>query len=135
VNIILIPPTAIFDLYPLLAEYFDKFADRATDGTTAHGLALDVANTVQQCWVVREEKILAVALTKLERGSILTAVLTHCTGTEREKWQDLLGDELEAWAGAVGAARFKAICRGGWSPFLKSRGMRETHRILEKNIG
>lgn len=125
----------VAEMWPMLKPAFDSFAERAADGT-AHGYLADCLNKKRQCWIVYDGKLKAVALTQIERGEEKTILdLTHCYGEGREDWQKELVEEIRNWGRSVGAAHFRAICRPGWTKFLREMGLRETHRVMEQSIG
>jgi len=132
INIVGLPPDRIFEVYLGVREYFESFAERSRGETTAAQLAFDVAQGKQQCWIINIDGIRGCALTRFD-GKVVE--ITHCSGSAREEWQDALVSEIEAWAKHVKAFRVRTINRPGWTPFLKTRGYRETHRIMERDIG
>jgi len=133
VNIIGLQPENIAELWPLLKPAFDSFAERASDGTT-HGYLADCLNKKRQCWIVYDGAVKAVALTEVSTGEKAVVDLTHCYGQGREDWQEELVSEVMDWGKSIGAVHFRAICRPGWTKFLKGMGMRETHRVMERAI-
>jgi len=124
----------VAELWPILKPAFDSFADRATVGATHEYLA-DCLMKKRQCWIVHDGGVKAVALTEVSEGERKIVDLTHCYGEGREGWQEELVEEIRNWAKSIGAVHFRAVCRPGWTKFLKGMGMRETHRIMEQDIG
>lgn len=126
-------PQNIAEIWPLLKPAFDSFAERAADGE-AHGYLADCLEARRQCWVVYDEGVRAVALTEVKTGAIKSVEMTHCYGEGREDWQEVLVTELQKWARSIGAKHFRAVCRPGWVKFLKTMGLRETHRVMEQGL-
>jgi len=54
-------------------------------------------------------------------------------GFDREQWQELL-PQFEQMLRDAGCAMCRTICRPGWSRFLKPRGYRLRHVIMEKPL-
>lgn len=127
-------PDKLVEVWPHLKWAFDSFSGRS-HATRAHEFLEDVLAGRRQCWiVVEDDKVQAVALTEAKKGNGLTISLTHCAGEFREAWQEDLVSTLRDWAKAQGATRFMAVCRPGWTPFLKTMGLRETHRVMEQDL-
>jgi hypothetical protein len=62
-----------------------------------------------------------------------TGVLMWCAGSSAVAWFPLVR-EMEAWFRGFGCTRIKAVCRPGWSRWLKAEGYAETHRVMEKDL-
>ena len=130
-----IPAEKFEGWYPKLEWAFESFAERSRGEATKEDLAGQVMATTSQCWIVWDNKVKAVALTEVKEGRIKSVTLTHCAGDGREAWQKPLVNELKKWAKHIGATRFATVNRPGWTPFLREMGLRETHRIMEQDIG
>jgi hypothetical protein len=127
---------ALGGIFRHVQEYFESFAARSK-ATTVEGLWQDVVTSKRQMWLAFEgDDIKACALSKFEKGEAGSTVeMTHCSGEEREKWAEQLVNMVRDWAKAEGATSFRTYSRPGWTPFLKKMGMRETHRVMEQDIG
>lgn len=112
---------------------FDHFEERSRGEAEKGQLIADIMSDRRQVWLVVSDKVKAVALTEVLGGKIV--VLTHCTGENHTEWASDLVDTVQDWAKHIGAATIRAVCRPGWSKFLKNKGMKETHRVLETQIG
>lgn len=121
--------------YPALKWAFDSFAERSQESDTAEDIAGQVIAKTSQCWIVWDNEVKAVALTEVKEGREKSVTLTHCAGRNREEWQAALVEEIRNWAKHIGATRFATVNRPGWTPFLRGMGLRETHRVMEQDIG
>jgi len=54
-------------------------------------------------------------------------------GFGREQWQELL-PEFEQMLRDAGCVMCRPVCRPGWSRYLKQRGYRLKHVIMEKPL-
>ena len=122
-------------VFPLVEWHFNSFADRSRGEITVSDLVAQVLDKTRQCWIATDQGIHACALTRVEDGRIKTVDMTHCAGAGREEWQKELVAEILAWAKSIGADRFRTINRPGYSKMLQGFGLRETHRLMELDIG
>lgn len=134
-TIVGLPPDTIFDVFPLIRGYFESFAKRTRGEVTAVGLARDVASGSKQCWIARDDDVKACALTRIWDGDVRVVEIVYCAGADREGWQSEMVDKIAEWAEEIGAQRLRTINRPGWAAFLRSKGLRETHRVMERDIG
>ena len=67
----------------------------------------------------------------IRRGDDLIGELCWTTGQGMREWQHLL-DVLEQLLKDAGCVEIRPICRLGWTRFLKSRGYKTTHMMMEK---
>lgn len=109
----------------LLKPFFEDFAQSTRGEASAERLRELVRDEHRQCWIALDGEIYAVGLTESTKASVW---FDFCTGKERELWQDAMVDAVEKHAGK---RIVKTFSRPGWTPFLKSRGYRETHRVME----
>lgn len=93
----------------------------------------DFADKHLQLWVVTDDRVVAFATTRITTDGAVE--IPMCAGEQREAWQGDLLDTITAWGAENGAKRIRIIGRPGWAAFLRSKGMRETHRIMERDIG
>lgn len=124
-------PKEIDAYWPHLEERFKSFEDRTHGDVTAELLKEDCQAGRRQCWAAVHEGIEAVALTEVA-GLNNRVWLEYCAGEGRLDWQDKIVDAIEEWAREIGAPGVLTFSRTGWTPFLKSKGYLETHRIMEK---
>lgn len=68
-----------------------------------------------------------------QRGPDLIGEIVWLTGKGMHEWRHLL-PEMENYLKQRGCAEIKPICRPGWSRFLKQRGFRTTHLVMEKKL-
>lgn len=118
-----------------LEPFFRNFEERSRGEVTAEELREFCAVGLKQCWAaVDGTRIHAVALTEVLENPLKTVLLDFCTGVGREDWRDMMVETIRDWARHMGAQRFRAICRPGWTKELKALGLRETHRVLEEDL-
>lgn len=122
------------DLYPQIKWAFESFAERSWEADEADDFASQVMAETSQCWVAWDSEILAVALTEVRDGRERSVTLTHCAGRGRDDWQEELVETIRNWAKSVGATTFGTVNRPGWTPFLRTMGLRETHRLMEQKL-
>lgn len=134
-NILGVQADEFWPVFPLVEWHFRSFEERSRGEVTAEDLAEEVMAMRKQCWIAWDGKVRACALTHVEEGRIKVVELTHCAGDGREDWQEPLVAELRSWAAFIGAQRFRTINRPGWTPVLRKMGLRETHRVMETDIG
>lgn len=130
-----VQPEEMQKVLPSVAWHFGSFEERSAGRATASDLVTDVIERRRQCWLAVDGKVKACALTQVIDGHRKVVEWTHCAGEDRELWQDAMAAEIYNWGKSIGATRFAAICRPGHSKFLRSIGMRETHRVMEQDIG
>lgn len=129
----IVAPLPDVDTYwPLVSWAFDNFEERSGGDATAERLREMVRHDERQCWVAMDDdRICAVGLTEVtEPHSRVT--FDFCAGQDREGWQELMVQTIEAWAREIGSVGMRTYSRTGWTPFLRDQGFRETHRIMEK---
>lgn len=124
-------PGEIEAYWPHLEKRFLSFEERTHGDVTAQMLKEDCQAGKRQCWVAVNEGIEAVALTEVA-GLNNRVWLEYCSGEGRLDWQDKIVDHIEAWAREIGSPGVLTFSRTGWTKFLKGKGYRETHRIMEK---
>lgn len=134
-NVVGVPSERFQEILPSLTWHFDSFEERSHGEATASDLAQEVIHGTRQCWVVWDGTIRACALTQVLDSGIRAVEITHCAGQGRGDWQQPIVEEILRWAEHIGAKRFRAVCRPGWARFLRDMGLRETHRVMEKNLG
>lgn len=120
-------------LWPTVRPYFESFASRSSGRHSAETLRRQVVDKNMQCWLVEEDgKVYACGLTEI----VLTDTgqrwghLGFLAGKERKRWLHL-ADEFIQTAKDNGLDGFTVHCRKGWSKFLASKGLTETHVVLE----
>ena len=130
-NCILGVPAADFpNASVALRPYFRSFERRSNGETTVRDLYGEVMAERRQVWIVSGPR--ACALTQVV-GQVVE--ITHCAGEGYQDWVAELLETITAWAESIGATRIRVICRPGWTKSLKALGLKETHRVLERNIG
>ena len=128
-------PEQVREYWPHIRPFFENFEERTQGDVDADQLFEEVQDGQRQCWAAIGDKgVQAVALTEVAglRGRVW---VEYCAGERREEWQDQIMDAIEAWAKDNGSPGVLTFSRTGWTPFLKGRGYRETHRIMEKCYG
>jgi len=68
-----------------------------------------------------------------DMGGKICGDMIWLAGFDREQWQQLL-PELEQMLRDAGCTMCRPICRPGWSRYLKTRGYRLRHVIMEKPL-
>ena len=131
-----VPMQHVEDLSPIWSPFTRKIAE-AGEISFAE-LEDDIrAGTTHVLLAWDGEKAHAMAGAQIERGGDDGHRVCHirwCTGQDRELWFDLV-DQIEAWASEhMDCRRSRITCRPGWTPALKGKGYRETHRVLERPI-
>lgn len=124
-------PAEIEEYWPHMESRFRSFEERTHGDITAEILKQECLEGKRQCWVAVNEGIEAVALTEVA-GLNNRVWVEYCSGEGRQDWQDKIMDAIEAWAREIEAPGVLTFSRTGWTPFLKGRGYRETHRVMEK---
>jgi hypothetical protein len=116
------------------SQFLPAIAKRSKETVLAL-LAKVERKDVQPILIWDEDNLRAVALLGIayhKRGDDLIAEWVWMTGKDREQWQDLL-PELERYLKEhIGCAVIRPVCRPGWMPFLKQRGYKQTHVMMEK---
>lgn len=121
-----VPASQFPHVYPLVARYFASFVERAHGGLMPGHLETEVvAGRAQVLVAVDGEQVKACALTSIAPNGAIS--IHYCAGEDRTDWQDKLMDAIEAQGVTV-----EVTCRPGWAPWLKKRGYRETHRVMER---
>lgn len=87
-----------------------------------------------QLWIATENGLpLAVFVTEIinyPRKKYARVMIT--TGKDREKWIDLMRDEIEGFAKSQGADGVESLTREGWARVFKD--YEKTHVLLEKEF-
>jgi hypothetical protein len=120
-------------LWPSLKPFFESFASCSAGRDSVETLRRNVIERDMQCWIAQEDgRIYACALTEV----VLTptgqrwAHLGYLTGRERKRWTHLAG-EFKAKAKEAGMDGVTIHARKGWTRFLESQGLRNSHAIFE----
>jgi hypothetical protein len=91
---------------------------------------------VHLAWDMEANAARALAGTVIEplpRGG-LVCHLVWCTGDRMAEWVDLV-DDIAKWAkDHIGCVAMKATARPGWSKFLRPKGYRISHVVLERGL-
>lgn len=132
VVIVPLQPEDFDQIFSQIEWAFDNFAERSGGEASKPEMARQVLDTERQCWLAVDKEIKAVALTRVQGKAV---ELTHCTGRDREQWQEQIIMVISEWTKSIGAKHLRVICRPGWTKFLKGQGLRETHRVLEVDYG
>jgi len=112
-------------------HFFDSFTDG--DHVSAETLIDDVENRDRQCWIIRDEKIRAMALTRIAAGEYPICEITHVSGEGLKEWHSAFLT-IEEWARALGCKRIRALARPGYERIGARYGLRKTHVLLEVNL-
>lgn len=134
-DIVGVPKADFAEVYPLVGWHFQSFADRSGGEITVDDLAGECVRGYRQCWLAWDGAVRAVALTTVDEGHKRVVEMTHCAGDGRADWDVALVEEIIAWAKRIGACHFRTINRPGYTKMLKSVGLRETHRVMEMDLG
>lgn len=127
-------PDEIETALPRISWHLEGFAESSNGEATASDIAQEIISHNRQCWIAYDDEIRAVALTQVIEGRITIVEITHCAGRGRDDWQWPLVSFIRDWAKSIGATRFKTTNRPGHTRFLKSMGLKETHRVMEQDI-
>lgn len=100
---------------------------------SAPQLWADIREKQRQLFVVVDQEVKAVVLTRIADDEAQSCVVTHAAGYDRPSWQHLWR-VLEGWAASIGCKRIEAITRPGWERILKDFQMKKTHVVLEKDL-
>lgn len=114
-----------------LAWHFAEFTKNPV--LTAESLWSDIKASERQLWVVTDDEVKAVVLTRIAADDTKTCVVTHAAGYDRPSWQHLW-TALEFWAKGIGCKRIEAVARPGWERILRQFEMKKTHVILERSL-
>lgn len=120
-------------LFSSIEWAFDSFETRSKGEAKKPDMVHQILSDTRQCWLAVDNEIQAVALTEVKKDGVVT--LTHCAGRNRDDWAGDLVDAIEDWAKQIDAWRFRVVCRPGWTKFLKTKGLKETHRVMEIDLG
>lgn len=126
-----VPKEHFREVYPKLEAFFASFVERAHGGVVEGLLEAEVMGGKRQCYVAVEgDEIKGCALSEVAPNGDIS--LTHCSGRDREEWQEEMLRTFEEWAADEGVG-LAVYCRQGWVRALKmkERGYRETHRVME----
>lgn len=128
-------PSADFEKYKHhIVWHLQSFEDRSGGEATASDLAQEIMSGDKQCWLAWDGTLRACALTRVIEGNLKAVEVTQCAGHGREDWQEPIISEIRNWAKSIGATRLRTISRPGYTRFLKSMGLRETHRVMEQDL-
>jgi len=133
-DIVGIPAKDFPDIAGLVSWHLESFVERSRGEETIEHLIGEVMNGQRQCWMVWDGTVRACGLTQVVNNDIKIVEFTHCAGHGREDWNEMLVNEIRAWAKHIGAKRLRVINRPGHTKMLKGMGFKETHRILEQDI-
>lgn len=123
-------PAAIYPAYrDRIWPFLEGFEARDLDGVTAIDLDAEIRSRDRQVWSIKDFQ--AVCLTFLTDDAVR---ISHCAGVRRHEWQEALDDELQAWGRALGKKRIVALVRPGWARWGRTRGYREAHREMTRNL-
>lgn len=113
-----------------LAPFLLNFAEKSHARTTAMQLLDQILDEHMQVYVVDEFR--AVCLTTVHPEHI---EINCCAGEGRTDWQDDLEAHIAEWAEATGKKRVIMIARPGWAKWAKTRGYRQAHVELVRELG
>lgn len=132
-----VPAEQLPQWWPVLAPYFEDFAERSDGRITVQGLLDGVRDRERQAYVWwTGEGVGMCALTRLAQypGGLAVHV-DHCAGLHADQWREAFDEHLRQWAEAIGASRIISMARPGWSRWAKQRGYREAHREMILEVG
>lgn len=112
-----------------LAPFLLNFAEHSHKRATALQLLDQIMSEHMQVYVADDFK--AVCLTTVHPGHI---EINCCAGEDRTDWQDDLEAHIAEWAKATGKERVIMIARPGWAKWAKTRGYRQAHVELVKEV-
>ena len=112
-----------------LAPFLLDFAAHSHARTTALQLLDAIMAEEMQTYVADDFK--AVCLTTVHPEHI---EINCCAGEDRTDWQDDLEAHITEWAKAMGKDRVIMIARPGWSKWAKTRGYRQAHVEMVKEV-
>ena len=99
---------------------------------TAEEIRESLKSREMQMWVVFEEGIRAVVVTRIsEYPSKKVAIVVLLAGDGLKDWIHLLSDILEPWAKEKGCSQIRAYCRPGFERILK---WKRFHVALGKDL-
>lgn len=113
-------------------QYLAEFTDGGT--LTVDDLIEQIERSERQCWAIVENGLRGVALTQITNDRKKVCHITHLTGEGLKEWADAF-EVIEAWAIANGCDRIKAVARPGYKKIGAKFGLRQTHIVLEKDLG
>jgi hypothetical protein len=105
------------------SETVEEMLDSIAAGRVQIGLAWD-----------GERAHALVGMQYRKHNSGLICELIWMTGKNMETWRDLLPEVEQYLREHVHCTDIRPICRPGWSRFLKGRGYRTTHYVMEKKL-
>ena len=112
-----------------LAPFLLNFAEHSHKRATALQLLDQIMSEHMQVYVVDDFK--AGCLTTVHPEHI---EINCCAGEDRTDWQDDLEAHIAEWAKATGKERVIMIARPGWAKWAKTRGYRQAHVELVKEV-
>lgn len=137
IRVIGLPTTDMPALWDRIAPFAQSTADRSHGRWPLNTIRREAMQGQTQVWIITTDhgdhggEWKAVALTSIEKEAVM---ILAAVGKDRELWQDELLAKIEQWAEALGRKYVIATARPGWSPLLRSKGYRETHREMTKSL-
>jgi hypothetical protein len=132
-----VPPEMVPQVWPLIVEGLHTAVDRASGRITISSIAKFLVEGKWQLWLfLREGEYKALAVTQIVTNpsglKSLDGII--CTGDDKELWERIMPETLEAFARMEGCQLFEMWARPGWERILGSQGFRKTHVMLEKDL-
>ncbi|NJM13957.1 MAG: hypothetical protein HC889_20825 [Synechococcaceae cyanobacterium SM1_2_3] len=112
-----------------LAPFLLNFSDRSLKRATAVELLECAMDGTMQIYVADDFK--AVCMTSVHPEHV---EINCCSGEDREDWQDDLEAHIAEWAMFLGKKRVIMIARPGWQKWAKTKGYRQTHVELAREL-
>ncbi len=127
--------TALGKTAPLWMPFIEKISRRKGSEPLA-SLVSQVANFEVHIGMVWDETrahgLIAWQLRRI--GEDLVADLVWMVGRDAKNWRHLISDLERYLKEHLGCVMVRPKCRPGWAPFLKERGYKVTHYVMEKPL-
>lgn len=135
-KVVQIPPEHIRAVWGLVCDQLEGIVERSHGRWSSATLLHAFEESDKSLWVVVDmdsRAVRAVAFTTIIEWptGMRTISVEAGAGEGREDWQDMLLDEIEAYAQHMGCAGSASWTRKGWERSLRHR-MTATHVLLER---
>lgn len=123
-------PAAFYDRVAKWVDpYLEHFAKRSPLGSSADIFRKAILSQDLQLWVHEGGKMVALTEVTLDAVHIVC-----CAGVDRNEWRDALDEAVQGFANSLGKKRIVATVRPGWFKYGKSKGYREAHRVMVREL-
>lgn len=130
-------PEEIDRIWSLVEDLIQSACDRAGGFADAEHIRQILKNARMQLWVVwdvENQKVLCVCVTELrEYPKYRICDIKITVGRGMKTWFHFI-DHIMEWAKKQGCKKMEVFARPGWKKILESRGFKQTHVQIEKEL-